>query len=129
MQIGIRTGSLALGRNRLTVDHVLQCSKDDQGVARGCWPIEIWSGGRKPEVTYLPENNYYDIPAGCLITDGLDNVFMGGRCICAEERAMGSARVIGTALGTGYGAGTLAAFQALGKKQQEAINHLQEQQK
>jgi hypothetical protein len=128
VQIGIRVGRMARGRDMLMLDQVLLCAKDKTGVARGCWPVEVWSGGRRPEVTYLPEDDYYDIPAGCLIADGLDNVFMGGRCICAEEKAMGSARVIGTALGTGYAAGTLAAFQAKGKSREEAIALLREQQ-
>lgn len=128
-QVGVRAGKIAKGRDLLTADQVLACVKNEQGVARSCWPIEIWKGGRKPEVKYLPENDYYDIPAGCLIADGLDNVFMGGRCISAEAEAMGSARVIGTALATGYGAGTLAAFQAMGKQQHEAVAVLQEHQK
>ena len=127
-QVGIRVGRLAKGRAQLGVDHVLSCRKDEDGVARGCWPVEIWNGGRKPEVTYLPEGDYYDIPAGCLVAEKLDNMFMAGRCISADDRAMGSARVIGTALGTGYAAGTLAAFQAQGKKQRDAISLLQQQQ-
>jgi hypothetical protein len=128
VQIGIRGGRMARGRDVLTLDHVLACVKEETGAARGCWPVEVWSGGRRPEVTYLPEDDYYDIPVGCLIADGLDNVFMAGRCISAEEKAMGSARVIGTALGTGYAAGTLAAFQAKEKSREEAIALLREQQ-
>ncbi len=128
VQVGVRVGRMAKGKNVLTLDHVLACAKDEAGVARGCWPVEVWSGGRRPEVTYLPEDDYYDIPADCLIADGLDNVFMAGRCISAEEEAMGSARVIGTALSTGYAAGTLAAFQAKEKSRKQAISLLREQQ-
>jgi hypothetical protein len=128
MQVGVRVGRMAKGRHKLSLDHVLSCAKHKTGVARGCWPVEIWSGGRKPEVTYLPEDDYYDIPAGCMIADGLDNVFMAGRCISAEDKAMGSARVIGTALGTGYAAGVLAAFQAQGKTREVAITFLRDQQ-
>ena len=128
VQVGVRAGRMAKGRDILLLEHVLSCAKHETGVARGCWPVEIWSGGRKPEVTYLPEDDYYDIPAGCMVADGLDNVFMAGRCISAEEKAMGSARVIGTALGTGYAAGALAAFQAQGKTREAAITFLRDQQ-
>jgi hypothetical protein len=128
VQVGIRVGRMARGREVLTLGQVLRCVKNETGVARGCWPVEVWSGGRRPEVTHLPEDDYYDIPSGCLIADGLDNVFMAGRCMSAEEEAMGSARVIGTALGTGYAAGTLAAFQAKGKSGEEAVALLREQQ-
>jgi len=128
VQVGVRVGRMAKGRDMLLLDHVLSCAKQETGVARGCWPVEIWNGGRKPEATYLPEDDYYDIPAGCMVADGLDNVFMAGRCISAEEKAMGSARVIGTALGTGYAAGVLAAFQAQGKTREAAITFLRDQQ-
>lgn len=121
VQVGTRTGRRAVGRQTLTREQVLGCVKSRDGVARGCWPIEEWRGGRRPELQWLPEDDYYDIPAGCLVAADLDNVFMAGRCMSAEEGAMGSARVVGTALGTGYGAGTLAAFQALGKSRDEAV--------
>jgi hypothetical protein len=128
VQVGVRVGRMAAGVDTLTLDHVLQCAKVADGVARGCWPVEVWRNGRRPEVKYLPQNDYYDIPAGCLVADGLDNVFMGGRCIGAEEMAMGSARVIGTALGTGYAAGVLASIQAQERSREEAVAYLQEQQ-
>ncbi|HER62865.1 MAG TPA: FAD-dependent oxidoreductase, partial [Desulfobacteraceae bacterium] len=128
VQVGVRVGRMAGGVDTLTLAHVLECAKDVDGVARGCWPVEVWSGGRRPEVKYLPQDDYYDIPARCLVAAGLENVFMGGRCISAEEMAMGSARVIGTALGTGYAAGVLAAFQAQGRSREEAVVSLQEQQ-
>jgi len=128
VQVGVRVGRMAKGMDVLLLDHVLACAKDETGVARGCWPVEVWSGDRKPEVTYLPEDDYYDIPAGCMVANGLDNVFMAGRCISVEEKAMGSARVIGTALGTGYAAGALAAFQAQGKTREAAITFLRDQQ-
>jgi len=128
VQIGIRSGRRAKGRDLLTPEQVLACRKTDDGVARGCWPMEIWSGGRRPEVSFLPDEDWYDIPAGCLVAADLENVFIAGRCLSADEKAMGSARVIGTALGTGYAAGTLAAFQARGKRRGEAVAYLQEQQ-
>lgn len=127
-QVGVRVGRMAGGVDTLTLDHILQCAKTVDGVARGCWPVEVWRNGRRPELTYLAQGDYYDIPAGCLVATGLDNVFMGGRCIGAEEMAMGSARVIGTSLGTGYAAGVLASFQAQGRSRKEAVAYLQEQQ-
>lgn len=127
-QTGIRAGYVAEGEATLTAEQVMDCRKHQTGVARGCWPIELWHGGRRPETIYLHEEDYYDIPVGCMVAKGFDNVFMGGRCISADSRALGSARVIGTALGTGYAAGTLAAFQASGKQRDKAITVLREQQ-
>jgi len=51
----------------------------------------------------------YWISAGMLVSRHLDNLFFAGRGLSATEAAMASARVIGTCLGTGYAAGSLAA--------------------
>ena len=68
----------------------------------------------KPEMTYFAERDYYDIPADCLRAVELENAFVAGRCLSATTGAMTSARVIGTAMATGWAAGTFAAVQACG---------------
>jgi len=60
-------------------------------------------------MSYFKVNDYYLIPAGALVSKHLNNLFFGGRTISATERAIASARVIGTCLSTGYAAGVLAA--------------------
>jgi hypothetical protein len=60
-------------------------------------------------MAYLPERDFYDIPLDCLRPATLDNVWVAGRCLSAEAGAMTSARVIGTALATGWAAGAAAA--------------------
>ena len=111
-QVGIRVGNRVRGLSTLTEQDVLHCNKFSDGVACGAWPTEVWSEGRRPEIGLLPEGEHYEIPVGCLIVEGLGNVFAAGRCISAEPRALASARVIGTALATGWAAGTVAARRA-----------------
>ena len=89
--------------------------------------MERWGQDRRPEMTFFEENGYYDIPLECLRPKGLDNVWAAGRCFSAEARAMSSARVIGTALATGWAAGTAAAFQAAGKPLQDAVGTIRRQ--
>ena len=72
-------------------------------------------------MTYFAERDYYEIPFDCLRPVELDNVFVAGRCCSATTGAMTSARVIGTALATGWAAGTAAAFQALGRPLEDAV--------
>jgi hypothetical protein len=108
-QLGVRSGRRILGRARLTNDDVLNVRKSLAGIARGAWPMERWTSSPKPEMTYFTERDYYDIPLDCLRPLELDNVFVAGRCLSAETGAMTSARVIGTALATGWAAGTAAA--------------------
>jgi hypothetical protein len=120
-QLGVRSGRRILGHARLSDKDVLEVKKSPLGVARGCWPMERWTSKPRPEMTYFAERDYYDIPLDCLRAVELDNVFVAGRCLSAETGAMTSARVIGTALATGWAAGTAAAFQAAGKSLDQAV--------
>ncbi len=126
-QLGVRSGGRIQGRARLTDDDVLNCRKSAAGVARGCWPIERWSAHPRPELAFFQERDYFDIPLDCLRAVGLDNLFAAGRCFSASAGAISSARVIGTALATGYAAGTAAAFQSLNRSPEECIDTLQRQ--
>lgn len=111
-QLGVRSGRRIQGRSRLSNSHVLQAQKDPAGIARGAWPLERWGENPKPEMTFFAERDYYDIPLDCLRPVGLENVFVAGRCFAADAGAMTSARVIGTALATGWAAGSAAAAPA-----------------
>jgi hypothetical protein len=120
-QLGVRSGRRILGRARLTEEEVLSARKSPLGIARGCWPMERWTTSPKPEMTYFAERDFYDIPFDCLRPVELENVFVAGRCLSATTGAMTSARVIGTALATGWAAGTAAAFQASGRTLDDAV--------
>ena len=126
-QLGTRSGRRIRGRVRLTDEQVLRCHKSETGIARGCWPMERWAAGLKPEMVYLPERDFFEIPLDCLRSLGLDNVLVAGRCFSAAAGAMTSARVIGTALATGWAAGTAAAFQAAGRPLAEAVAVVRQQ--
>lgn len=108
-QVGIRASRCGMGKAVLTRDNVLNCDKFDDAVASGTWPVEVWDENGKCTTEMLPENSSYDIPAGCLVSADFDNVFMAGRCICGDGDALASARVIATAMATGYSAGQSAA--------------------
>ena len=126
-QLGVRSGRRILGRARLTDDEVLNVRKSPLGIARGCWPMERWTSSPKPEMTYFAESDFYDIPLDCLRPVELENVFVAGRCLSATTGAMTSARVIGTALATGWAAGTAAAYQASGRTPDEAVANIRRQ--
>ena len=126
-QLGVRSGRRLLGRARLTDEELLSARKSPLGIARGCWPMERWGKSPRPEMTYFTERDYYDIPLDCLRPAELENVFVAGRCLSATTGAMTSARVIGTALATGWAAGTAAAFQASGRSLDEAVAQVRRQ--
>jgi hypothetical protein len=126
-QLGVRSGRRILGRARLADEEVLNARKSTLGIARGCWPMERWGNGPRPEMTYFAERDYYDIPLDCLRPVELDNVLVAGRCLSAAAGAMTSARVIGTAVATGWAAGTAAAYQASGRSLDGAVAIIRQQ--
>ena len=126
-QLGVRSGRRILGRARLADDDVLNVRKSPLGIARGCWPMERWGKSPRPEMTYFAERDFYDISLDCLRPVELDNVLVAGRCLSAATGAMTSARVIGTALATGWAAGTAAAFQAAGRPLDDAVAQVRKQ--
>jgi hypothetical protein len=126
-QLGLRSGGRIQGRARLADEDVLSGRKFASGIARGCWPMERWGTGARPEMTLFNERDYYEIPLDCLRPVKLDNLFAAGRCLSASAGAMTSARVIGTALATGWAAGTAAAFQALNRPLDDAVATIRRQ--
>jgi hypothetical protein len=126
-QLGVRSGRRLVGRARLADEDVLNARKSASGIARGCWPMERWGSGPRPEMTFFAERDYYDIPLDCLRAAELDNVLVAGRCLSATTGAMTSARVIGTALATGWAAGTAAAFIASGRSLDDAVATIRRQ--
>jgi hypothetical protein len=126
-QLGIRSGRRIRGRATLADRDVLEARKSPQGIARGCWPMERWGNGPRPNMTFFNERDYYEIPLDCLRSAELDNVLVAGRCFSASAGAMSSARVIGTALATGWAAGAAAAGQALGRPSAEAVETIRKQ--
>lgn len=127
-ETGIRTGIRVKGKIVLSDEDVLHCHKDENEVARGAWAIEYWRpGNKRVEMTYFNAGDFYSIPAGCLASETIENFFFAGKLISAGEKAIASARVIGTCLATGYAAGTLAAFRAMNKPEKDAIHHVQKQ--
>ena len=128
-QLGVRSGRRIRGRARLADEAVLGARKSAAGIARGAWPMERWCASPKPEMTFFNERDYYDIPLDCLRPVELDNAWVAGRCLSADAGAMTSARVIGTALATGWAAGTAAAFQVQNHPLDEAVAEIRRRMK
>jgi hypothetical protein len=127
-QVGIRSGRRPVGQIILNENDVLECKKPLDGVAIGAWPVEYWGKERLPEMKYFDANDHYQIPAGALVSSGLENLFFAGRGLSATEYAIASARVIGTCLGTGYAAGMLAASQVKQGAWKNAIGEIRKKQ-
>jgi hypothetical protein len=104
-----RAGRMIVGKYLLAGADVLGARKFPDAVARCAWPIEQWSPAGKVQLRYLPEHAHYEIPANCLQSASIQNLFMAGKTISADVDAIASARVMGCCLATGAAAGKLAA--------------------
>ena len=107
--LGLRISNRAYGAYVLTEEDVLSCRKFDDAIANGNWPIEQWDTKSGLTINKIKENDFYQIPARCLKSKEYKNLFFAGRNISATDEAIGSARVIGTCLQTGYEAGRMAS--------------------
>jgi hypothetical protein len=111
-QIGVRETRRILGDYQISAQDILQTKRFADAVALGSWPIDIHPAdgrvGVHPHKEDPPEP--YQIPLGCLLVRGFDNLLVAGRCISATHEAHGSTRVSGTAMALGQAAGTGSAL-------------------
>jgi len=108
-EVGIRTQQRSKGKLVLTEEDVLSCQKSNDGIAIGAWPIEEWGTDGKLTMEYFKEDDSYMIPAGCLQSNSVANLYFAGKNISATTKAIASASVISICLQTGYAAGKLAS--------------------
>lgn len=122
-QIGLRSSRRLRGLATVTADDAREFRKHPDGIARSSWDIDIWPADSyaAPAVdrtsdewrrrhAKLAAGEYFDIPYGCLVAAGVDNLLMAGRCISAEHVAQSSLRIQQTCMSTGEAAGTAAAL-------------------
>ncbi len=110
--IGVRETRRIRGDYQITGSDILACRRFDDAVAMGSWPIDIHPADGRVGVHPHKENppEPYQIPLGCLVVRGFDNLLVAGRCISTTHEAHGSTRVSGTAMALGQAAGTVAAM-------------------
>ena len=123
-EVGVRVGFRTRGKYILTESDVLNCKKFDDAIANAAWPIEEWEQNKRVKMRYFSFDDFYQVPAGCLQSVSIKNLFMAGRNISATDSAIASARVMGICLQTGYAAGRLAVGHALDIPDDEVIKKI-----
>jgi hypothetical protein len=110
--LGVRETRRIVGQYTLTVEDVLRARKFDDGVAKGSFFVDIHAptGTGLHEPRYMERGTHYDIPYGCLVPQGVENLLVAGRCISATHEALGSTRVMFQCMALGEAAGTAAAI-------------------
>ena len=106
---GGRESRRIVGDYTLTADDVRKARKFDDVIVLGAWRID-----RHPreEAGYhnMPMVPPYDISYRTLLPQGVENLWVAGRCHSATSEALASSRVTANAMGMGQAAGTAAAM-------------------
>jgi hypothetical protein len=110
---GIRESNRLIGASTLTGAQVLGGTQFSDGIAEISWPMEMRETAGGPKLRFSNGPKAAQIPAGCLRSASVSNLFAAGRCLSADHEAQAAIRVMGMCLATGQA----AAFEALG------INH------
>ena len=124
-EVGFRVGIRSVGKYLLTEEDIMTCKKTSTAIANGAWPIEEWGQNKRVHMRYFNHDDFYQIPADCLISNNIPNLFFAGRIISATDAAIASARVMGICIQTGYAAGKLAVGYHFKNNLSETIRGIQ----
>jgi ribulose 1,5-bisphosphate synthetase/thiazole synthase len=111
-QVGIRETRRVRGLYELTESDVLDCASFEDTIGVNGWPLELHLKGdvefRWPKI---PESRGFNhLPYRMTLPEGLDNVWVAGRCASMSHEAQSAARVTGACFVMGEAVGTAAAL-------------------
>jgi len=108
-QAGVRETYRILGMYEMKADDILNPKPFKDTIAKGTHVIDI----HKPdsiEQDCISLKQEYNIPYGILVPVNSENLITAGRCVCSDNSAFGSLRVMATCMAMGQAAGTAAAI-------------------
>ena len=105
--LGARESWRIRGKYYLVEDDYHNQSRFPDAVCRTAWFID--AHGEKVSEK-LPEGGFYEIPYRSLVTDGIKNLLVAGRCISASFILQASMRIQPTCMSIGEAAGIAAAW-------------------
>jgi len=117
-QVGIRETRRMRGLYQLTEADVLECASFDDTIGVNGWPLELHLKGdvefRWPKI---PESRGFNqLPYRMVVPQGIDNLWIAGRCASMSHEAQSAARVTGACFVMGQAAGTAADLALAGER-------------
>jgi hypothetical protein len=109
-QIGIRETRRVTADYMVSQDDILGCRDFDDTIGVNGWPVEAHVAG---DVIFLWQKElrgFNQLPYRMLLPQGVDNLFVAGRCAGMTHEGQSSARVTGPCFVMGQAAGTAAAM-------------------
>jgi hypothetical protein len=107
-QIGIRETRRVRGEYMLTEDDVLDCADFADTIGVNGWPVEEHVAGSVEFRFQRKERGFNQLPYRMLLPQGIDNLFVAGRCASMTHGGQSAARVSGPCFVMGQAAGTAA---------------------
>jgi hypothetical protein len=109
--IGVRETRRIRGIDFINRDTFTNATKYADGICRCRYVIDIHNpDGSGTEIEHMPENEYFEIPYGCVVAQDIDNLTIGGRPISVDHAIHSSMRVMPPACTVGQAAGMAAAL-------------------
>jgi len=108
-QIGIRETRRFVGEYVLTDEDILGCRDFEDSIGVNGWPVEAHvKGDVKFVFTPRDSRGFNQIPYRIILPQGVENLFIVGRCASMSHEGQSSARVSGPCFVMGQAAGTAA---------------------
>ncbi|MDD5599422.1 MAG: FAD-dependent oxidoreductase [Victivallaceae bacterium] len=109
--IGVRESRRVAGIDYIGMEAFEQAKKYPDGIAKVRYPIDIHNpGGSGTVIRKLADDEWYEIPYGCIVARDVSNLLIGGRPISVDHALHSSMRVMPSACSVGQAAGTAAAM-------------------
>jgi hypothetical protein len=108
-KLGVRETRRIKGHYVLTEQDVRNQARFDDAIGICNSPVDIHEPGGKTAVMDHVGTGY-GIPFRCLVPEGIDGLYVAGRCVSADEVAFGSTRNVPACATTGEAAGAAAAL-------------------
>ncbi|GAA4416035.1 FAD-dependent oxidoreductase [Georgenia halophila] len=108
-QVGIRETRRIVGSYQVTEEDILGCADFSDTVGVNGWPVEAHVAGTV-EFRFPPveSRGFNQLPFRMIVPQGVDNLYVVGRCASMTQGGQSSARVTGPCFAMGQAAGTAA---------------------
>ena len=110
--IGIRETRHIQGEYTLTGQEVYDCVLHPDAIACMATCMDTHNKDNPGGTLHVPDKPYFDVPYGCLVAKGVDNLLVAGRAISADAQAGSAIRMMPSCMAVGQAAGTAAAMAA-----------------
>jgi hypothetical protein len=121
-KLGVREVRRVVGDHVLSVNDLIAPKRPDDTIAVGAYPIDTWGQPQYEKNPIAITPGGYGIPFRSLLTQGMENLMVVGKCLSATHLAMSAVRVQCIVSQMGQAAGAAAAIAVAQKTSLRSIS-------